>query len=132
MAHAVRYNASDALITTLIDTYKTTTSSELRDDIAAALTATRNQDTAVYLSGLLTDKTVVRPQDFTHWYVWLLRNRYSKVYMWQWIRDNWTWVEKTFKEDASCDVLPRYIVASLRTPTQLTEYRLFGTAREKL
>ena len=131
MAHAVRYNASDTLITTLIDTYKTTTSSELRDDIAAALTATRNQDTVVYLSGLLTDKTVVRPQDFTHWYVWLLQNRYSKAYMWQWIRNNWAWVEKTFKEDASYDVLPRYVAASLRTPTQLTEYKTFFEPLEK-
>lgn len=125
MAHAVRYNTSDTLITNLIEVYKTTANSELRNDISAALTATRDQNTIVHLLGLLTDAAIIRPQDFTYWCAWLMQNRYSRTSMWQWVRDNWNWIEKTFKEDSSYDMFPRYVASALRTPTQLAEYKAF-------
>ena len=129
MAHVVKQatskNASGAIVKNLLAIYTSTNSSELRDDITSALAATRQTDTIAYLSGILKDTTVVRPQDFSYWFVRLLQNRYAKTYMWQWARDNWSWIEATFKEDASYDALPRYIASALRTSEQYQQYKAF-------
>ena len=130
MAAAVRSKTPDTIFADLLHLYPATNNSELRDDIAAALCATRDSDRIRHLAGLLTDTSIIRPQDFAHWYVWLLRNRYGRPIMWQWIRDNWQWVEKTFREDASYDSLPRYIAASLRTQQEYDEYKAFFGPRE--
>ncbi len=131
MANAVRNEISDTVIETLLKAYRQATHSELRDDIAAALTSTRNLKVAARLSELIKDASFVRLQDFTHWFVWLLRNRYSRDMMWQWTRDNWDWMAKTFKGDSHYDMLPRYVASSLRSQAQLEEFEAFFKPLEK-
>lgn len=131
MANAVRNTLTPTIIQDLLDAYKTTVSSELRDDIAAALTATRDTATIKQLSELLKDTRFIRPQDFTHWFVWLSRNRFGRAYMWQWTRDNWDWMSATFKGDSHYDMFPRYIAGSLMTADQLKEYKAFFAPLEK-
>jgi len=126
MAHMVRtYGEDETLVNTLIDAYTKATNSELRDDIAAALTATRHQPTIERLGELMKDTSTIRPQDFIHWFVWLIRNRYAREYMWQWAQDNWQWMVATFKNDSHYDMLPRYIASALVTQRQLEEYKAF-------
>ena len=129
MAHVVRRatskTASAAITKKLLAIYTSTSSSELRDDITSALAATHQTDIIAYLSGILKDTAIVRPQDFSYWFVRLLQNRYAKTHMWQWARDNWSWIEATFKEDASYDALPRYIASALRTSEQYLQYKTF-------
>ncbi len=131
MAHMVR-SASDGseLIDELLHTYAKATNSELRDDIAAALTATRDEAVIKRLAMLLKDTSLIRPQDFTHWFVWLIRNRYARTYMWQWTQDNWAWIVTTFKNDSHYDMLPRYIASALITRQQFEEYQAFFSPLE--
>jgi len=121
---AVRYG-EPTVFATLVDTYKNTHDSELRDDIASALTSTIDADTISRLSTLIQDSTFVRSQDFAHWFVWLLRNRHAKSFMWQWTRNNWPWIVEEFGTDTHFDTYPRYIASSLETQEQLNEYGEF-------
>lgn len=125
MAHAVRSESPKGVLESLVEKYPTVTNSELRDDIAAALTSTKSQEAHSLLANKLKDSSFVRPQDFTHWFVWLLRNRYSRDFMWQWTRDNWDWIKKTFSGDSHYDMLPRYIAGSLISRKHLTELEEF-------
>lgn len=125
MAHAVRNNTPVSAASELISTYPLVVSSELRDDIAAALTSTKDKNIYEDLASKLRDTSFVRPQDFTHWFVWLLRNRYSRNYMWQWTQDNWGWIVKTFKGDSHYDMLPRYVAGSLVSRKHLEEFKEF-------
>lgn len=125
LGNAVRNTHDSAVIDALIEAYKSSTHSELRDDIAAALTSTKDIAVVERLAALIKDSTFVRPQDFTHWFVWLLRNRYGRNYMWQWARSEWEWLKKTFSNDASYDMFPRYIASSLVTAAQRDEYNAF-------
>ena len=127
MASVVRYATDEAIIDDLLRQHKATTSSELQEDIASALTATRSPAVIERLLGILKDQSIVRPQDFMRWYVWLLRNRYARVEAWQWGRDNWTWMEETFGGDKSYDSFPRYVAICLTTQEQLEEYKAFFT-----
>lgn len=130
MAHAVRHNTPENVVSELTKKYPTVANSELRDDIAAALTATKDKKTYISLADKLKDSSFVRPQDFTHWFVWLMRNRYSRDYMWKWTRDNWGWMKTTFGGDSHYDMLPRYIAGSLTSRKHLEELREFFSPLE--
>ena len=125
MANAVRREIGKDTVNTLLSTYPKVTSSELRDDIAAALTSTRNKVVIEKLLELLRDTSLIRTQDFIHWYVWLFRNRYGRELTWLWTRDNWEWVAKTFKGDSHYDMLPRYVAGSLITKKHFKEFKEF-------
>lgn len=125
MASAVRQSTDQSVIDSLLAAHQASTSSELREDIVAALTATKNPETITRLLDLLKDKTVVRHQDLTRWFVWLLGNRYARTAAWAWLRNNWNWIEETFSGDKSYDGYPRYVASILSTQQQLTEYKDF-------
>tara|TARA_B100000378_G_scaffold235856_1_gene202461 strand:+ start:2124 stop:4640 length:2517 start_codon:yes stop_codon:yes gene_type:complete len=125
LANAVRQNTTPSVVDSLLEAYTQEQNSEVRDDITAALTATKDIDTVKRFSVLIKDSSVVRPQDFLHWFVWLLRSRYGRDYMWQWARDEWQWLKKTFEGDSHYDMLPRYIASSLITHLQLEEFISF-------
>lgn len=130
LANAVRRELSEDIVETLISEYPKVTSSELRDDIAAALTSTRNPVVIEQLLELLKDAKRIRAQDFIHWFVWLFRNRYGREKTWKWARDNWQWITTTFKGDSHFDMFPRYIAGSLVTAKQAKEYKEFFTPLE--
>lgn len=125
LGNAVRSTSDQTVVDALIAEYKKATHSELRDDIAAALTSTKDGETVKKLAALSKDSSTVRPQDFTHWFVWLLRNRHGREYMWQWAQDEWPWLKKTFSGDSSYDMFPRYIASSLVTAAQAREFAAF-------
>jgi len=132
MSAAVRYATDQKIIDALLAEHKKTSSSELQEDIASALTSTKDPAVIDRLIGLFKDTSVIRPQDFPRWFVWLLRNRYGRTIVWQWTRDNWDWIEDLYRGDSHFDAIPRYIASSLITPAQLAEYTAFFTPLKKL
>ena len=130
MAHAVRREITPDVIDVLLAAYPKVTNSEFRDDIASALTSTKNEAVIERLAKLLKDASLIRPQDFTHWFVWLLRNRYGRETLWTWTRDNWDWIHTTFKGDSHYDMFPRYIAGALVTQKQFEEYKAFFSPLE--
>jgi aminopeptidase N len=123
----VRYNGNDAVIDKLVNAYKTTASSELQQDIASGLTSTKDPETINRLLGMIKDPSVIRPQDVARWFIWTIRNRDGKKLAWAWLRENWSWIEKTFGSDKSYDDYPRGAASALTTREQLQEYRDFFT-----
>ncbi|HEY8992774.1 MAG TPA: M1 family metallopeptidase [Candidatus Microsaccharimonas sp.] len=125
MSTAVRYETDADIIDTLLVKHNQATSSEMKEDIAAAITSTRNPAVIERLLGIIKDQSIVRPQDFMRWYVSLLRNRYARVATWRWGRDEWPWMKETFGGDKSYDSFPRYVATCLMTAEQLQEYKDF-------
>lgn len=109
----------------LLGLYEQTNSSDLQRDIAGALTATRDKNEAKTLLEIIKDPARVRPQDADRWLFYLLRNRYVKNEAWQWMEDNWTWVEKTYKKDKSYDSFPRYAASVCNTRDEQSRYEAF-------
>ena len=125
MSAAVRAHTPETIIEDLLRQHQATSSSELREDIVAAITSSKRPEVINQLLGLITDTTVVRKQDVTRWFVWLLRNRYGRSQAWQWLRDHWQWIEDNFKSDKSYDIYPRYVASILLTATERDEYQTF-------
>lgn len=125
MSAAVRNAKDQSVIDSLLDTHKKTSSNQLQEEIAAAITATRTQDSIDFVLGLLKDTKRIRPQDFLRWYVGLLRNRFARDKTWEWAIDNWQWISNTFKTDMNYDIFPRYVASSLVSEKHLKEYKDF-------
>ncbi len=113
------------LIDWLINIYKTTNSSDLKQDLNVGLTAARNPETVKKLLSLIKDSSIIRSQDVARWVAYLIRNKYGRDLTWQWIRDNWNWLEETFKGDMSYDDYPRYAATALLNQDQLNQYVAF-------
>jgi aminopeptidase N len=105
--------------------HKATSSAELQQDIASGITSTKNTTRIAAILDLLKDESIVRPQDVARWFVWTFRGREGRPLAWQWLQDNWAWVEETFSGDKSYDDFPRYAASCLSTRQQLEEYVAF-------
>jgi aminopeptidase N len=125
IATAIRHQETDEMVENLINTYKKSNSSELRNDITGGLTSTRNPNTIKKLLTALKDTKTFKTQDTFRWIANLLRNKHARNLTWEWVRSNWKWINEHFGGDKSYDDYPRYSASSLLTRTQLQEYKDF-------
>lgn len=109
----------------LLRVHDETANPELRDDIASSVTATRSETHISQLIARLQNSELTKPQDITRWFINLLRNRYAREQTWQWMQDNWSWIEKTFAGDKSYDDFARYSANILNTHEWLERYIAF-------
>lgn len=109
----------------LVAAHQDTHIAELQGDIAGGLTAARDERLIDRLIGFLKDEKVVRTQDLTRWFIYLMRNRYSREQTWQWLTENWEWIEDKFAGDKSYDDFARYSASALSTYDWLTRYQEF-------
>jgi aminopeptidase N len=109
----------------LLDLHDKSSNSDLKSDIAGALTTTREESVATRLLARITDAKLIKPQDADRWLAYLLRNHYVGDTAWNWMVDNWSWLEETYKADKSYDYLPRYAAGACNTAATAERYRLF-------
>lgn len=115
-------NGDDAAIDFLVAQHDSTQNSDLKSDISDALCATREPKQAAKLLERLKDSKLIKPQDADRWLVYLLRNRYTRATAWQWMVDNWSWLQETYEHDKSYDYLPRYAASCVNTPEYAAKF----------
>jgi len=113
--------------TYLLTLEENTSNVDLKQELLGALTSTRSAEEGKQLLGRLKDQTKIRQHDVDRWLVYLLRNRYTQADAWDWLRENWDWIEKTFSTDKSFDYFPRYAASALNTRARMEEYKAFFT-----
>lgn len=128
----VRHFETPEMIDNLFTTYKNTSSNDLQNDIAIGLTSTKNPETAEKILANIKDSNIIRPQDASRWFVYLIRTRESRQIVWNWLKENWTWVEDTFGEDKSYDDFIRYTATALLTPNELNDFQQFFEPMENI
>ena len=121
----VRHFETPEMIENLFTTYKNTPSNDLQNDIAIGLTSTKNPKTAEKILANIKDSNIIRPQDASRWFVYLIRTRESRQIAWNWLKKNWAWVEDTFGEDKSYDDFIRYAATALLTTDELNNFQQF-------
>lgn len=121
-----------SVVKSLMASYTSTHSAELRDDISSGITSTRVAESIAWLLDSIKDPSTIKPQDAARWFVYLIRGRDSRDQAWQWIRDNWQWVMDTFSGDKSLDYYPRYVASALMTRQQMNEYSDFFTPKKSI
>lgn len=71
----VRHFETPEMIEDLFAAYKNTPSNDLQNDIAIGLTSTKNPETAEKILANIKDSNIIRPQDASRWFVYLIRTR---------------------------------------------------------
>ena len=128
----VRHFETPEMIENLFATYKNTPSNDLQNDIAIGLTSTKNPETAEKILANIKDSNIIRPQDASRWFVYLIRTRENRQIAWNWLKENWAWVEDTFGEDKSYDDFIRYAATALLTTDELNDFRQFFEPMENI
>ena len=128
----VRHFETPEMTENLFTAYKNTPSNDLQNDIAIGLTSTKNPETAEKILANIKDSNVIRPQDASRWFVYLIRTRENRQIAWNWLKENWAWVEDTFGEDKSYDDFIRYAATALLTPNELDDFRQFFEPMENI
>ncbi len=123
----VRHFETPEMINSLFQTYQQTPSNDLQADITLGLTATKNPETAQKILANIKRPDVIRPQDASRWFVYLIRTHESRQLTWNWLKDNWQWVETTFAGDKSYDDFIRYTASALLTRDELNDFIKFTT-----
>ena len=128
----VRHFETPEMIENLFAAYKNTPSNDLQNDIAIGLTSTKNPKTAEKILANIKDSNIIRPQDASRWFVYLIRTRESRQIAWNWLKENWAWVEDTFGDDKSYDDFIRYAATALLTTNELNDFRQFFEPMENI
>ena len=128
----VRHFETPEMIENLFATYKNTPSNDLQNDIAIGLTSTKNPKTAEKILTNIKDSNIIRPQDASRWFVYLIRTREDRQIAWNWLKENWAWVEDTFGEDKSYDDFIRYAATALLTTDELNDFQQFFEPMENI
>ena len=128
----VRHFETPEMIENLFATYKNTPSNDLQNDIAIGLTSTKNPETAEKILANIKDSNIIRPQDASRWFVYLIRTRESRQIAWNWLKENWAWVEEKFGDDKSYDDFIRYAATALLTTDELNDFRQFFEPMENI
>lgn len=121
---AIRYNAPGAF-DYLLKLEETTSNPNLKQELLGALSATRSTEWGALLLGRLKDSQKVRQHDVDHWLVMLMRNRENQAQAWDWMRNEWPWIEEKFSGDKSYDYFPRYAASALNTRQRADEFKDF-------
>ncbi len=112
----------------LLAFHNATDLSEERTVIAAAMTAFEDNKLIQKALGLITTKTV-RRQDAMYWVAYSFMNRHAKRAAWQWMRDNWTWLDKELGSDLSFYRTPIFAARSFSDEAFKKEYEDFFAKR---
>ncbi|HVC36151.1 MAG TPA: M1 family metallopeptidase [Candidatus Dormibacteraeota bacterium] len=120
---------NDADFNKLLNLHRLTTNAEDKDDLAGGLSATKEPKHYRQLLDLLTTEDI-RRQDLIHWFIWLIRNRYSRQATWQWLTQNWQWIEKEFASDKSYGYFARSAGSIFSRESEQEDYQhFFGPKR---
>ena len=128
----VRHFETPEMIENLFTAYKNTPSNDLQNDIAIGLTSTKNPETAEKILANIKNSNIIRPQDASRWFVYLIRTRESRQIAWNWLKENWAWVEDTFGDDKSYDDFIRYAATALLTTNELNDFQQFFEPMENI
>jgi len=108
-------------------------SSDLQLDITAALASTRDKKMASHIIGkALGDNGFVRPQDIARWIAYFMRNFYTRDVMWQFLQDNWEWIEEKLGHSKSFDYIPAYTSSVMNTEAWLLKYEEFFADKKQI
>jgi aminopeptidase N len=119
-----------AQVETLLERYRQESFSEERQNLAAGVCTAQSQEAGQSLLQFMQHE--VKPQDVMHWYVYLMRNRFTRAATWQWTVDNWPWITDTFGSDKSYDRFPLYAARSLTTLAEQKGFKAFYEPKKSI
>ncbi|EHS87098.1 Aminopeptidase N [Limosilactobacillus gastricus PS3] len=109
----------------LLNTYRTTTDPSFKVALRGALTSITDADLIQHLIGEFENAETIKPQDLRGWFQGLLANEFAQQYAWDWIRNDWDWLEATVGGDMEFATYITVISRVFKTADRLAEFKAF-------
>ncbi|NLR31629.1 M1 family metallopeptidase [Levilactobacillus tujiorum] len=125
LANEVKNYGSAELFDTLLAAYRQSTDASYKADLCAALTSTTDTALIAKLITAFEDADTVKPQDLRAWFRGVLANSKGEQAAWDWIRNDWQWLEDTVGGDMEFTTYITVISRVFRTAERLAEFKAF-------
>ena len=130
LANKVKNYGSQELFDTLLADYQKTADAGFKQDICAALTKTQDDQLIAQLIDRFKDADTIKPQDLRAWFRGVLANDHGQQAAWDWIQQEWSWLEKTVGGDMEFPTYITVISRIFKTAQRLAEFKRFFTPKE--
>lgn len=125
LVNQLKQQDTNDLADLLLKEYKETNNSGYKRHLLRALSSTKNQETVEKILLSFKDKNIIKPQDLVGWYYSLLRNKFIKKTVWDWVCQNWDFITKILGGDMSFDSFVLAPGSVFKTEEELEEYIKF-------
>ena len=130
LANEVKNYGSQELFDTLLADHQKTADAGFKQDICAALTKTQDDQLIAQLIDRFKDADTIKPQDLRAWFRGVLANDHGQQAAWDWIQQEWSWLEKTVGGDMEFPTYITVISRIFKTSQRLAEFKRFFTPKE--
>jgi aminopeptidase N len=125
LKNEVQNYGSAALFKQLLAESKQTADASFKADIAAAVTSTKDPALIAELIQKFEDADTIKPQDLRAWFRGVLANSAGEQAAWDWIRQDWQWLEDTVGGDMEFTTYITVVASVFRTAERLAEFKAF-------
>ncbi len=125
LRNEVIHNGTPKLIADLLQTYRTSSDAAYQADICAALTSSPDRAALTKLIDCFKDSETIKPQDLRSWYRNVLNNSAGEQLAWDWLRQNWGWLDETVGGDMEFTTYITVTAGAFHTPERLAEFKAF-------
>ncbi|WP_240411664.1 M1 family metallopeptidase [Limosilactobacillus vaginalis] len=125
LRNEVKHYGIKDLFNELLEDYRETTDASYKGDLNSAITSTPDNLLITELISEFENADTIKPQDLRGWYRNVLANNAGQQAAWDWIRNDWDWLEKTVGGDMEFATYITVTANVFHTPTRLTEFKQF-------
>ncbi|WP_429971691.1 M1 family metallopeptidase [Fructilactobacillus sp. Tb1] len=125
LKNEVQNFSSKALFDKLMKEYHETVDPSYKQDICMAVPNVTEPDLVKALVADFENADVIKPQDLRAWYRGVLANDESQQAAWDWIRNDWAWLEATVGGDMEFATFITVTANIFHTPERLAEFNAF-------
>ncbi|WP_334330457.1 M1 family metallopeptidase [Companilactobacillus sp. HBUAS59699] len=125
LRNEVKNFGSEELFDNLLSEYRKSSDASYKQDLNIALTATPDAKLISKLIGKFEDAETIKPQDLRSWYRGVLANDAGQQAAWDWIRNDWQWLDDTVGGDMEFTTYITVTAMVFHTPARLAEFKAF-------
>ncbi|CAK1224716.1 M1 family metallopeptidase [Fructobacillus evanidus] len=109
--------------------YQKTAEAALKSDLEAALVTSQDENQLETLVANYQNADVIKPQDLRGWFQGVLGNDKGQPLAWDWVKNNWEWLEDRLGGDMSFSSYVTVISRIFKTAENLAEFKAFFTPK---
>ncbi|MFD1472074.1 M1 family metallopeptidase [Companilactobacillus mishanensis] len=125
LRNEVKNYGNEALFDNLLEQYRQSTDPSYKSDLCVAITSTKDPKLIAKLIEKFEDANTIKPQDLRAWFSGVLNNADGEQAAWDWLRNDWKWLEDTVGGDMEFTTYITVAMSVFRTPERLKEFKAF-------
>ncbi|BDR59895.1 M1 family metallopeptidase [Lactobacillus xylocopicola] len=125
LINEVKNYHKSGLIDHLLEEYQTTVDPYYKGDLLAAIRSAKDANDLKQVVANFKNADIIKPQDLRSWYFGVLANAKGEQAAWDWLRREWSWLEKTIGGDMEFTTYITITARAFHTANRLKEFQEF-------